>query len=200
VTEDVAILAAHLERRIDLKKPVPTREPYGHIGATICDSILQAGLNYRFVVAPRVSRLRRLWPSATTTSVFLRKAQLYDLHDVLAWRDPLKLERIMRLSKFMQVSELETETALHDYLLRDGADESLMTISGIGPKTVDYLKILVGLPSFAIDRHVRRVLTAAGISYTGYGAARTLMLAVAGYLSVDPAELDRRIWAASSQA
>jgi hypothetical protein len=198
VTDDLAVLVIHLERYADMRAPLASRRQYGHMGATLCDAILQAGLNYRFVVAPRITRLLALWPSATTTSRFLIKARRYGLNDVLAWRDPVKLQRIDQLSDFMQTSGVETESCLRSFLGDDNESESLMSLSGVGPKTVDYLKILAGMSTLAVDRHVRAVLAQAGVAYTGYADARNLMIAAAERLQIDPAVLDGRIWAAAS--
>jgi hypothetical protein len=193
------MLAAHLERYVGLETPAPARRQYQHMGATICDAILQAGLNYRSVVAPRINRMMHLWPSATTTSSFITKVDRYGLNEVLQWRDHVKLQRIEKLSDFMLSCGIETEAGLREFLEDDERSVALMTVPGIGPKTLDYLKILVGMPALAVDRHVRAFLEQAGIRYTGYADAHGLMLAVAERLGVDPSVLDGQIWAVASR-
>ncbi len=195
----VAALAAHLEPYVRTESPPPARRQYQHMGATICDAILQAGLNYRSVVAPRVNRLMHLWPQARTTSSFLIKIDRYGLNDVLRWQDPVKLARIRTLGCVLVSSGIETENCLREYLVDDERAQTLMTLPGIGPKTLDYLKILAGMPALAVDRHMRALLEDAGIRYTGYADAHSLMVAAAERLGVDPGTLDRRIWAAASR-
>lgn len=46
--------------------------PYNHMGATITDAVLQAGLRYETVVWPRVQRIMELFPEAATASGFLK--------------------------------------------------------------------------------------------------------------------------------
>ena len=43
---------------------------YDHMGATISDSILQAGTKYETVVRPRINRIRQTYPEVKTTSSF----------------------------------------------------------------------------------------------------------------------------------
>src|ERR1700739_2726243 len=45
---------------------------YDHMGATISDSILQAGLTYESVVRPRIKHIRANYPEGRTTSAFLK--------------------------------------------------------------------------------------------------------------------------------
>jgi hypothetical protein len=193
------VLARHLERYADTETPLMPRRRYRHMGATISDAALQAGLNYRTVVAPRVTNVLRHWPRATTTSAFSRKVRLYDLGRLLEWRDPVKLTRAVALADFFLDAGIETEDELSTFLMDEFRAESLLAINGIGRKTVDYLKILAGLPAFAIDRHVKAVIAEAGISCGSYEEARGLMLAAAEYLAVDAAALDSRIWTAMSR-
>lgn len=199
MSDDVYLLAKHLERYADTATPLASRRRYLHMGATICDAALQAGLNYRTVVAPRVASVLRSWPTATTTSAFSRKTRLYGLSRVLEWQDPVKLTRIIELARFLRDAEVETENELAAFLEDERNAAALLTIRGVGPKTVDYLKILAGLPAFAVDRHVKAVIAQAGIACDSYEEARGLMLAAAEQLAVDAAALDGRIWAAMSQ-
>jgi hypothetical protein len=61
-----------------------------------------------------------------------------------------------------------------------------------------FLKILVGLPSIAVDRHLRAFIVSAGIEYRGYDEAKALFLQVADRLSIDSAALDGLLSAAMS--
>lgn len=129
---------------------------YDHMGAIICDSILQAGLNYATVVAPRVRSLMRRWPKALRTSVFASMSKRFGLGDVLNWRDPEKPRRIVELTSFLIRNTVETESELRDWLIVNGNAERLSTVRGVGPKTIDYIKSLVGVQTVA-SCHVPRL-------------------------------------------
>ena len=167
---------------------------YAHMGATICDAVLQAGLNYRTVVAPRVNRLTSRWSSAITTSRFLAMIARYGLNEVLKWSHPEKLTRIRQLTEFLVARKLETENELSSWLSMESNAEMLQDVRGIGPKTRDYLKSLVGVPAVAVDRHVRTFVNRAGIEASDYTEISNLVCAAADLLSVEPHTLDHAIW------
>ncbi len=167
---------------------------YAHMGATICDAILQAGLNYRTVVAPRVRAILRRWPSASTTSSFLRLLRRYEIGRVIDWRDPEKPKRIVELTEFCFGQALETETCLQAWLVDDENCRSLLSVRGVGPKTVDYLKTLAGLPAVAVDRHVRTFVSWAGLDLSDYKEISTVVGLTADLLGVHRGSLDHAIW------
>jgi len=45
--------------------------PYNHMGATITDAMLQAGINYEAVVKPRVNCVYGYYEAKTTSGLFL---------------------------------------------------------------------------------------------------------------------------------
>lgn len=167
---------------------------YAHMGATICDTILQAGLNYRTVVAPRVERVLCGWPAAITTSRFLAMIERHGLNEVLLWRNAEKPTRIGQFSEFLQRRGIETEGDASNWLATNENAAALREVRGIGPKTVDYFKSLVGLPAVAVDRHIRTFIAWAGIRLTTYDEIRELVSAVADSLQVGHHDLDHAIW------
>ncbi len=167
---------------------------YAHMGATICDAILQAGLNYRTVVGPRVQRLIHNWPSATVTSRFLAMVSLHGLNEVLNWNHPEKPTRIGHLTEFLVTRDVETEQDLAQWLIVEANSLALKELRGVGPKTIDYLKSLVGLPAVAVDRHVRTFVGMAGIRSSGYAEIRDLVSSAADLLHVEQRALDHAIW------
>lgn len=167
---------------------------YAHMGATICDTVLQSGLNYRTVVAPRVQRLLCRWPSATGTSRFLTMVSRLGLNEVLLWNHPEKPIRIGRLTKFLAERRIENETDLSDWLTLEANCSSLRELKGIGPKTVDYLKSLVGLPAIAVDRHVRTFVGWAGVKLSSYEDVQQIVCKVADSLNIDRKSMDHAIW------
>jgi endonuclease III len=173
---------------------------YTHMGATICDSVLQAGLNYRTVVAPRIRSLVQRWPSAKTTSAFLRMLNRFDIRQVIAWRDSEKPRRIVELTRFCAGHGLETEDCLRRWLEVDVNAESLLSVRGVGPKTVDYIKTLVGLPAVAVDRHLRTFVSWAGVNLTSYDEIKLAVSHAADLLGVHRGALDHAIWSYVSRS
>jgi endonuclease III len=89
---------------------------------------------------------------------------------------------------------LETESDLSKWLCLPGASGELLAIKGIGPKTVDYLKILVGLPTMAVDRHVRSLCQSLGFDFKEYSEFKSVLCIAAEILAIAPQILDGIIW------
>jgi hypothetical protein len=167
---------------------------YNHMGATITDAALQAGINYDTVVRPRVQHVRQDYPQASTTSGFLRLLHEQGAEKVLRWKHPEKPARAVALATFLQTEGVETETDLANWLAVDSNLPGLRGVRGVGPKTVDYLKILCGMNTAAVDRHMYAFLEEAGVQVRSYSEARALVNAVADEMGVHRAVLDHSIW------
>jgi thermostable 8-oxoguanine DNA glycosylase len=89
---------------------------------------------------------------------------------------------------------VETEADLARWLARPGSLERLRRVKGIKDKTANYLQILVGDQTVAIDRHLFRFLAEAGAATTDYGVAHAAITAAAEQLGVPVAVLDHNIW------
>ena len=89
---------------------------------------------------------------------------------------------------------VDTEAELRDWLLHGDGVTKLRAIHGIGPKTADYFKILVGIAESAIDRHLFGFLTLAGMEPVGYKEAQIIINATADLLHVGRAYFDHSIW------
>ena len=50
---------------------------------------------------------------------------------------------------------------LRDWLTRSDSVAKLRGINGVGPKTIDYFKILAGLPAVEVDRRLEKFLNMA---------------------------------------
>ena len=171
-----------------------TRTGYGHMGATLTDTALQAGLSYRSVVLPRVNRILALYPDAKTTTSFRNLLCDVGPCELLQWSHPEKINRLTRLLELMGTKRLETESEVARWLCLPGAADELLAIKGIGPKTIDYLKILVGIPTVAVDRHVRYMFQLLGLEFTAYDECRLIVCEAAYLLQIDPGVLDGMIW------
>ena len=196
----VVKLASYMQSINGFNDLVRERSAYRHMGATICDTILQAGLNYKTVVAPRVNQVLERWPSATTSSAFLYNVRRYNLYSVINWTDNEKPRRIIGLTEFLVDEDLETEVEVADWLSDEENIESLRKLRGFGPKTTDYFKMLVGISTVPVDRHVRNFLTKAGVSATGYQETQSLFNDAADLLAFDKSSLDYAVWMHESNA
>ena len=198
---------ARFVRRLDDFKMVEDLElPYNHMGATITDAVLQAGLRYETVVWPRVQHVMTI-PSAATTSGFLAALRERGGEEVVHWTHAEKLGRMEAVAELFIAESVETEADLHFWLCGDpaaghGEDAAcsaniakLAAVHGIGPKTIDYFEILCGeQDTAAIDMHLTRFLEKAGVRVTSYEQARAVIAGAATELGVPAAQLDHSIW------
>lgn len=171
---------------------------YHHMGATITDAILQAGVKYDTVVRPRVAAIRRDFPDATTTSAFLQLLHGTDAKTVLRWRDDEKPNRVIGLTEFLHGKHIETEEQLGDWMKSGENRDSLLRVRGVGPKTRDYLWILVGGQTAAVDMHLFAILEEAGISNASYDEAREIVGVAAEKWGCPRARFDHSIWVYAS--
>lgn len=196
VDNDILIKAQALAEYIESMHfaPVTQRTPYFHMGATITDSVLQAGLNYRCVVYPRVLKLLTKFPNYRTTCDFLILMQTIPLPELIEWSNKRKLELIQNISWLLFDNGVETEPELAVWLNSSKNISQLQKLKGVGPKTIDYLSMLSGNQAIAIDRHLFAFLRLAGIITYSYSDASVLYKKAADILSLSAFELDRQIW------
>jgi len=181
-------------------EPVTQRTPYYHMGATITDAILQSGLNYQYVVYPRVKKLLTKFNDYKTTCDFIILFKTIPLGELLDWKNEQKLDRISRLSWFLFENKLENEDQLSFWLTNNENIKMISKINGIGPKTIDYLKMLSGQQSIPIDRHLFKFLEMAGVIVKSYEEASFVYSEAAEKLNIKPYELDKKIWSYMSKA
>jgi hypothetical protein len=173
--------------------------PYHHMGASITDASLQAGVNYKSVVAPRVQAIRANYPEVTTTSQFIDLTDQIALADILKWKHPEKLRRARAALSFFQAEGVETESDLYSWIGRSENKARLMRLRGIGPKTLDYYRMIAGHPTVAIDRHLFSFLAAAGVKCTDYALAHQMLTDTATILGRSASSLDYSIWKFQSE-
>jgi endonuclease III-like uncharacterized protein len=70
----------------------------------------------------------------------------------------------------------------------------LLQLKGVGPKTVDYLKMLVGIPTVAVDRHIKNLAKDIGLQCKHYEDVQKVVGLAADHLGVDPNSFDWAIW------
>jgi endonuclease III-like uncharacterized protein len=167
---------------------------YNHMGATLTDAVLQAGLNYKTVVYPRVMNVKENYSTYNTTSEFIKLINIVPLERVIKWSNSEKVNRLRNLIYFMAENEIENEIILAEWLNENNNIEKMLELKGIGPKTVDYLKKLIGMSSIPIDRHLFKFLEIAGVETQCYSHANHLYSEVSKILNIDKVELDYNIW------
>jgi len=187
------VIANFLTSAVAIESAVE-RTGYSHMGATLTDTVLQAGLNYRSVVLPRVRCVLNEYPQADTTTRFWQVLRDVGPCTVLRWSHPEKIGRLTRLIALFRKNSLETEWDVATWLCSTTADAELLSINGVGPKTLDYLKILVGIPTVAVDRHVKTLFRIVGLEFTEYDEFKTVIKLVAEILNVPLQVLDGMIW------
>lgn len=194
--EEIMKSAVKLSDFISTKgfESITKRKPYYHMGATITDSILQAGINYQYVVYPRVQRILQEFPDYITTCDFLILMQTVPLNELINWRNEIKQNLIKQLSWFFFEQKIEDENLLASWLNHDANIKLLFQIKGIGFKTIDYLKMLSGNQAIAVDRHLYKFLNMAGITVQTYQQASQIYSKTAEILKISKYELDKQIW------
>ncbi len=163
------------------------------MGATITDAILQAGINYKTVVQPRVQDLRDKHPEAQTTSGFGQLLERESPEKLLRFGGR-KPQLILEITRFFENQGIQTESDLRTWLQEPSHVDRLKQIKGIGDKTADYFGILVGIQSVAIDVHIRAFLGEAGLGQCPYDEAKQIVSLAADALGVSRAVLDHSIW------
>ncbi len=173
---------------------VEPMEAYHHMGATLADAVLQRGINYEKVVQPRIERLLAAHPGATTTSAFARVVREHGATRVLDWKDGQKPRTLTALIDLLLEDGVETEDELRTWLQKPEHVGRLQRIKGIKDKTADYLKILAGIQTVAVDIHLFQFLTEAGVPTNNYPEAHRIIREAADLLGVEQARLDHSIW------
>jgi endonuclease III len=173
---------------------VDSMERYHHMGATLADAVLQRGIDYKSVVETRIKRLLAAYPAATKTSAFARIVTEQGAAQVLNWSEGQKPHTLTALINLLLEDGVETEDELKAWLERPGNIRLLQRIKGIKDKTADYLQILVGIQTLAVDMHLFAFLAEAGVSTSNYAEAHKILRETAALIGVEPAKLDHSIW------
>ena len=167
---------------------------YDHVGAIVADAILQANMRYATHVRPRVNRILDRYPETRTTSSVLSVLELTSASEFLNWKGTDRIERFTVVLELLAAEGVETEKDLRKWLSNEPNLPKLQSIKGVGPKTIDYFQILVGISTSAVDRHLFRFLADAGLVVSNYIDAQTKINAAADILAVDRAHFDHSIW------
>ena len=195
IEKKVKLLINYIKSLSDFKIIEPDI-PYHHMGATVTDAILQAGIKWETVVSPRVQELRHSYSEAKTTTGFLKLLERIGPRELLNWNDPEKPNRVLIIARFFAEEGIETEVDLKTWLENKANIVRLKDLKGIGDKTADYFKILCDIPTSAVDRHLIKFLNRAGIERDriSYSEAREIVNKSAEQMGINKSVLDHSIW------
>jgi hypothetical protein len=177
-------------------------DTYEHIGAALADAVLQAQRDYDSFVTPRTERILRRWPQAKTVSTVLECLKSVTPEDFLDWKDnptssnylAHRVRRFLDILELLNISAVETADDMKQWLTIEGHSAKLSAIYGVGPKTTEYIKILVGLDTAAPDTRLRAFLAQAGITSSGDEIDREIINRTADLLSMPRSCFDHSIW------
>jgi len=178
---------------IALKKCTPDRK-YNNIGATLADAVLQRNNNYERNVRHRVKRIRTIYADAKTLSDLKRLLLHTTPQEFLDWKGPQRAKTFLELIALLDNEKVDTEEEFRLWLLHDENCEKLRAIRFVGRKTINYLKLLVGLDVAAIDIRLRRFVELAGIGKLSDERCQDVIHRAADLMKWDRADLDHSIW------
>ena len=112
----------------------------------------------------------------------------------LDWRGMDRVTRFDDIVSLFSSERIETEDDLKQWLMNERNLIKLDMIKGIGPKTLDYFKILTGIQTCAIDRRLLDFLKQAGIDASSYDEAKEIVNLAADIMQVQRAYFDHSIW------
>ncbi|MFD6275202.1 hypothetical protein ACFWFI_06475 [Streptomyces sp. NPDC060209] len=191
--EAVSELAAHVQAVLG-DGPFLPAAGWHHMGAVICDAIIQQARHYERWVRPRVEGLQSTWPDADTVIRFRARLVDADLGAVLRTKHQRKLAAIGAVADLLAASGVDTRDDLHTWLKQDNNRSALLAIHGVGLKTVDYLGSLVGGSHVAVDVHLRTFAREAGLGVTAYLDLRHVYEETADRLGHDRGALEHAVW------
>lgn len=170
------------------------RPIYIHIGALMADAILQAGLSYRTVIHPRISRILINFPETKTLEGVNSIIESNNLENFLMWTHPIKLDRFSSLVQYFNQHKIQTTSILRDHIEDIGFRKGLLGIHGIGLKTVDYISCLSGIETISVDRHIITFAREAGIDLDDYEDIHLVFLYAADLLDISRRDFDYWVW------
>jgi len=182
------------ELNLAFEQKTKQQNSYTHIGGLYTNVVLQAGLNYRTVVQPRVMRVLREYPDADTVNGFLDAIKRDGIENVINWKHSDKINRMHKLLEFSTNRSINTCQDLAQFLSNESNHEEFLSIKGIGNKTLDYTLKLLDFDTIAVDRHIYSFIELAGLSIVDYRTTKKVVEFAADILDVSRSAMDYRIW------
>ena len=167
---------------------------YDHMGAKLADAVLQSGVNYEVFVRPRVDRIAAASPAGQTAGEFLELLRRDGPEKILNLKSGRKLRTIVELTTFLADKGVQTASELRTWLQVGGNASSLRSVHGVGPKTISFLKLLVGLDAIAVDRQVLRFIKEAGVEVTDPDLVEAILMKAGEQIGLSGADVDQLVW------
>lgn len=135
------------------------------------------------------------YPEVRTTSGFQKLIDEVNINNLINWKDNEKPARILGVVDFFIKEKIETEEQLKQWLLQPKNIARLKQRRGIGDKTANYFKIMVGISESAPDRHLFNFLNKAGVGVNdNFDDAQQIINRTADLMDVNRDHLDHSIW------
>lgn len=195
IVESARSLAEYIKSIDELSLVNKRRDSgYTHIGALFTDIILQAGLNYKSVVKPRVEKIMLDFPEAKNLDSLKFAIKKHSLEKVLNWKHSVKLERFNNLVTFCSARNINSCVDLTRFLSHKDNRILFLSVKGLGPKTLDYTMKLLNFDTIAVDRHIIGFMESAGLNHINYNNTKKTVEFAADLLNVSRSSLDETIW------
>ena len=165
-----------------------------NICAVLAEVVLQSGMNYKTVVYPRVARIKLEFDFLSSIDSILNYVNLVNIEEILLWSGSTRKERFLELVTFLSSYGINSCNDLHSWLLCSKNQNELLKVKGIGPKSLDYLMLLVGISSIPIDRHLLSFAQMSGVQSSEYQYISSLYKKVSDYYDIEYHVLDSTIW------
>ena len=165
-----------------------------HLGAVLTDIVLQAGLNYKTVVLPRVLRVYKKYNSAYNLNSLVNTIDDIGLERFLDWKNQIKLKRFESIIEYLINNSIQTTDELLIHLNKEPNIENFLLVQGIGNKTIDYFFKLMHVETITVDRHIVNFLNQAEVNFNNYHSAKRIVEFTADILNVSRRDIDYSIW------
>lgn len=172
----------------------PYRPIYTHMAALVADTALQAGVNYRTVVRPRVRRILNEFPKLSTVKTTLYALKTIPARELLDWRHPRKPTTFVDILETLRREDVNTCGDFQHWASRSSNRHSLLGIYGIGFKSVDYIACLAGVDVIPVDRHIYSLCRQVEVPWTDYQRVQTVFSHAADLLGIRRRVLDAAVW------
>jgi hypothetical protein len=169
---------------------------YDHLGALLADLSLQAGVNYDHVVRPRVNSILVRFPTTSALTGLRTAIGEIGVEEYLQWRGQEKIGLFQSLLALMSRNGHETVEDLSLWCVCGRTKAVLLSLPRFGPKSFDYLRLLCGVESIPLDRHIVRFLQLAGLDCLSmeYTEMQEILLAACRHISLEPYKAERGLW------
>jgi hypothetical protein len=165
-----------------------------HLGAVLTDIVLQAGLNYRTVVLPRVLHVYNEFNTAKNLDGLIDTINEIGLENFLNWQNEIKIKKFQLVIDYLTSNSIQTTNELLKHISIEPNLKSFLSIQGIGNKTIDYFFKLMHVETVAVDRHIINFLHQANVNYYNYHSAKKIVEYTADILNISRRDIDYSIW------